>query len=334
MKKIILTQRIEDGRRLKRRLIDLDESFNKIECFNYSDLLNNPEKFKRTEFIFSTWFMPIMSSEEVSNIFPKLNSVFYSAGSVKYFANPFLINKVRVFSAAAANAIPVAEFVLAQILLANKGYFQSLQAYRWPFWKFSFKIARSYTSKKKGNFKAKIGIIGCGLVGSKVVELLKPFDLEVSVYDPYLSIDRIEQLNVKQESLENIFKYSDVISNHLPDNPQTYNILNYNVLSLMKDNATFINTGRGRQVVEKDLLKVMKLRPNACALLDVTKIEPLIPWSSIKRRKNIFITPHIAGSLSDELNRLVLSTYNSYQNVLINKADRNEVFIEDLIISA
>ena len=88
--------------------------------YNKADVLANKEAFADTEYIFSTWGMPVMTEEEITACFPSLRAVFYAAGSVQTFARPFLNVGVKVFSAWAANAVPVTEYTVAQIVLANK----------------------------------------------------------------------------------------------------------------------------------------------------------------------------------------------------------------------
>ena len=78
------------------------------------------------EVIFTTWGMPQMSAEQVAQM-PKLKLLMHAAGSTKNFAQPFLEADVRVVSAAESNSVPVAEFCLAQIILASKGYFQNIK---------------------------------------------------------------------------------------------------------------------------------------------------------------------------------------------------------------
>lgn len=78
-------------------------------------------------YLFSTWGMPALGKEQIRAYFPSLKAVFYAAGSVQGFAREYLEAGVQVFSAWAANAVPVAEFTVAQILLAGKGYFQGLR---------------------------------------------------------------------------------------------------------------------------------------------------------------------------------------------------------------
>ena len=192
----------------------------------------------------------------------------------------------------------------------------------------SYGKARTIAINKNGNYKSIIGIIGGGVIGKKVVELLKPYDLTIYVSDPYISEEEVNKWGAQKVGLEKIFKECDVISNHLPDNPETQNLIDYSLLSMMKHNATFINTGRGRQVVDKDLAKVMKEKPYACALLDVTRCEPLLPIHIFKRRKNIFISPHIAGSLRNENQRLAECMIKAYKDSLNNMSNMCEVTIE------
>ena len=87
--------------------------------YKKEDVMQCPESFRDTEYIFSTWGMPVFTEEEIKEYLPGLRAVFYGAGSVQSFARPFLNCGVKVFSAWAANAVPVAEYTVAQIILAN-----------------------------------------------------------------------------------------------------------------------------------------------------------------------------------------------------------------------
>ena len=98
--------------------------------YNKADVLKNPEKFKNVEYIFSTWGMPAFTKEEVNAYLPALKCVFYAAGTVRFFAQGFLEAGIKVFSAWAANGIPVAEYTVAQIVLAGKGFFPTSRIYK------------------------------------------------------------------------------------------------------------------------------------------------------------------------------------------------------------
>ena len=319
MKSIILTKKLQEGEKLYKSLKSFDEGFALLPCLTMDKVRQLGAELKDCEYIFSTWYMPELTEEEISKYFPSLKCVFYAAGTVKSFARPFLTKSVRAFTAARANGIPVAEFTASQIVLAGKGYFQAQRAYKWPIWRRGFCRSRGFAERKYGNYGAKVGIIGCGIIGSKVVELLRPYQLEIFVYDPYLSDERANVLGVKKVDIEELFRICDVVSNHLPDIPETRGIINEALLSSMKSTATLINTGRGAQINEMALNKVLKQRKDMCALLDVTSHEPLFPWSPLYWRKNVFLTPHIAGSLSEEFGRMVEYMIQAYHDVLAGK---------------
>lgn len=271
-----------------------------IKVFTKNDVLDSKENFADTEFIFSTWGMPWFSEEEIKNCFPNLKAVFYAAGTVQHFARPFLNSGVKVFSAWAANAVPVAEYTVAQIILANKGYYRTSMISS----KEEYKNAKSIFENYIGNYGAKIGIIGAGMIGKLVIKLLKSYSLEVLVFDPFLSDREAEALGVKKCSLSQIFAECNVISNHLANNEQTKGMLNRKHFETMQKNATFINTGRGAQVVEEELCKVLKERPDIVAILDVTEPEPPENDHPFYTLKNCILTPHIAGSSGNEVRRM------------------------------
>jgi phosphoglycerate dehydrogenase-like enzyme len=279
-------------------------------------LLSQPETMPQVEFIFSTWGMPSMSDEQVRTYFPNLKAVFYAAGSVQHFARPMLNCGVRVFSAWAANAVPVAEVCLAQILLANKGFYQSAamqkQQQRHP--------ARAYTDAQPGNFGASVGLIGCGMIGSRTAQLLQNFDLHVLAYDPYTDIDGVEKC-----SLQELFSRSNTISNHLPDNEKTRCMLDYDLFKRMLPNATFINTGRGAQVIEADLIRALQEEPARTAVLDVTNPEPPASNSALYTLPNVVLSPHIAGSTGREVARMGNYMVTAYQSVLAGEPTPHEV---------
>lgn len=270
------------------------------EIYRKSDVLNDPGRFSEVEFIFTTWNMPVFTETEIRECFPALRCVFYGAGSVQYFARPFLNCGVKVFSAWAANAVPVAEMTVAQIILANKGYYLTSRLYHREGYPCAMKAFRGC----RGNYGETVGILGAGMVGRLVIQMLKAYRLRVLVYDPYLSDEAAAELGVKKCDIETLFGESFVVSNHVANNEQTRGMLNYRLFSGMRENAVFINTGRGSQVVEADLVRVLQERPDLTALLDVTEIEPAEEGHPFYSLPNCLLTPHIAGSAGDEVARM------------------------------
>ena len=299
-----------------RKLTALDET-----RYSKADVLREPGRFADAEIIFSTWGMPSFTEGEIERFLPSLKCVFYAAGSVQSFARPFLSRGVRVFSAWAANAVPVAEYTVAQIILAGKDFYcqtRLTSAYRRA-------DAAARRGAHSGNYHKRVGLIGCGMIGSMVAQMLKAYDLEVLVYAPFLSNERAEQLSVRKTSLEELFSTCSVVSNHLANNAATRGMLGYGLFASLPPYATFINTGRGAQVVEDDLVKVLLERSDLTAVLDVTDPEPPVAGHPFYTLENCFLTPHVAGSLGGEVVRMSEYMVEEYRAFATGQPCRYEV---------
>lgn len=297
--------------------------------YSEEDFARRAEELSQVDFIFSTWGMPHLSREIIREKLTNVKAVFYGAGSVQGFAREFLEENRTVVSAWAANAVPVAEFTVSEILLASKGFFQRSQIGSAQEWE-----SRGSGGSFPGNYHTKVGIIGAGMVGKAVIGLLKNYVLDVLVFDPFLPDDAAQRLGVQKTDLETIFRECDVISNHLANNPQTVGMLHYALFSLMKKNACFINTGRGAQVVEADLVRAMREEPARFALLDVTSPEPPLPGSELYRTPNILLSPHIAGSLGREVERMGEYMFEEYRRFVSGEPLRYAVTMQMLATMA
>ena len=277
--------------------------------------------FARTRVIFSSWGMPALTEKQIEAHFPNLDAVYYAAGTVQYYARPFLKRGVRVFSAWAANGVPVVEFTVAQIVLAGKGYFQSLRRYR----ERNRKAAFAYTMSLPCNYNIRVGILGAGVIGREVMARLKAYQYEVLAYDPYVSDEVLSSLGAKRASLEEIFSTCQIISNHVANLPATVGMIDGKLLHSMLPNAAFINTGRGAQVVESELIAALKACPDRTALLDVTWPEPPEEGSDFYTLPNVFLTPHIAGSQNNEWARMALYMVEEFERTEDHLPVRYEV---------
>lgn len=274
---------------------------------------------------FATWGMPKFTAQEIRKYMPKLKVLFYAAGTVQYFARPFLECGVRVFSAYAANAVPVAEYTFAQISLAAKGYFQSAKFYRsLPLYSLVF------ANSSKGNYKCKVGLIGLGTIGQSVAEKLKVLDVEVYAYDPFVAPERAEALQVKLVDLPEIFRDCDVISNHLANKKELEKIFNYDLFKTMKKHSTFINTGRGAQVAEYSLAASLLLHPSRTFVADVIQKEFFPYINPLFWCPNAILTPHIAGSSGDEPQRMAYYMMEELKHYLSGEEMNYEVSLSTL----
>lgn len=292
---------------------------------NKRNLEENKELLKDCEVAFSTWGMPQFTKEEIKKYLPSLKAVFYSAGTVQYFARPFLESGIKVFSAYAANAIPVTEYTVSLITLASKGFFQSAKSYRLNL-PYSYLHANSAT----GNFRSKIGLAGLGAIGKEVAKKLQPLDNEVMAYDPFVSEEEAGKLGVKLVSLETLFSECDVISNHLADKKELKNIFNFSLFKRMKKHSVFINTGRGAQVKEADLTLSLILHPSRTFVGDVIKREYFPCISPLFWCPNAVLTPHIAGSTGNEPQRMAYYMINELELYLNGKETKYEITLSAL----
>ncbi len=314
MKKIFVCEHKTDIK----RVYGSDEIF-----YNREYIMENPQLFKDTEYIFSTWGMSELSADEIRAYLPNLKAVFYAAGSVQYFARPFLECGVRVFSAWAANAVPVAEYTVAQIVLANKGFFKTMRYTQRD-------VANSESKKFPGNYKVKVGIIGAGMIGKLVIKMLKSYNIDVMVFDPFLPDQAAKELGVEKVGLDTLFAECQVVSNHLANNEQTQGMLNGALFEKMLPNATFLNTGRGAQVVEADLISFLKKRPDVFAILDVTHPEPPVEGCELYCLDNCILTPHIAGSSGNEVGRMAEYMLKEYEAFIAGNPCKYEVNLKML----
>lgn len=272
------------------------------EVINEHNLESNRAALQVVEVIFSTWDMVPFSASQLAEYFPSLKVVFYAAGSVQYFARPFIERGVRICSAWQTMARPVAEFTVAMITLANKAALPAMRFYQTKSMVESNKLTRLIYP---GTYQTAVGILGAGAIGSLVIKLLQAYPVELKIFDPFIPPDKMRSLGLERTySLEEVFSSCQTISNHIANNPQTVGMLNYDLFARMKKHAAFINTGRGAQVVEADLIRALREEPMRHAYLDVTWPEPVAADCELKMMPNVFITPHIAGYAAQEVNEL------------------------------
>ncbi|MBO5802825.1 MAG: hydroxyacid dehydrogenase [Lentisphaeria bacterium] len=264
---------------------------------------------KDVEVIFSTWGMMNFTGEQLDRM-PNLKAVFYGAGATDYFARPLLARGIKVISAWKANAIPVAEFVLAQIILSMKNYFSNN-------WNNKF--------AGPGCYGETVALIGAGAISSKLQEMLKVLNMNLNVL---VIPSRPERRTI---SLEEAFRTAYVVSNHLPNREDNQKVLTRELFASMRQGATFINTGRGAQVDEAGLIEVLKARPDLTALLDVTFPEPPEAGSELYTLPNVRLTTHIVGSLNDEVHRMADYVIGDYLHFAAGEPLEHEVTEEMLM---
>lgn len=276
------------------------------------------------EVILSGWGAPVMDEEFCARV-PRLRAVLYAAGAVTGFVTPALKHRgVLVTSAAAANAIPVAEYTLAAIHFSLKRGWQFLRSPR---------PMTDRLDDVPGGYRSTVGLLSLGMIGRLVSERLKDTDVRVLAYDPYASTQDAEQLGVRLVDLPELFG-ADVVSIHAPLTEQTRHLVNRHLLASMKERATLINTARGAVVDHDALAAVLTARPDLQAVLDVTDPEPLPEESPLLTLPNVVLTPHIAGSLGPECHRMADMMVDELRRYASGEAFAHAVNLDRLDLAA
>jgi phosphoglycerate dehydrogenase-like enzyme len=251
------------------------------------------------EILLTGWGCPPVDAAVLDRA-PGLRAVVHAAGSVKGHLDGDTFRRgIAVSSAAHANAIPVAEFTLAVVLLANKGAFAISHAYRTR--RSAVDLLNEFPAI--GNYDRTVGVVGASRTGRRVIELLRPFDLEVLVSDPYLTGGQARGLGARWVELDELVAGSDVVTLHAPALPGTRHLLDRRRLAAMPDGAVLVNTARG-SLVDQDALLAELVSGRLSAVIDVTDPEVPPPDSPWYRLPNVFLTPHLAGSAGREVHRL------------------------------
>jgi D-3-phosphoglycerate dehydrogenase len=139
-----------------------------------------------------------------------------------------------------------------------------------------------------------VGIIGCGRIGSLVIEKLSGFDFNIRICDPYMSKERQDALGVQAEPLETVLKESDIVSIHAALSEETVNLIGEAQLRMMKPTAYLINTSRGGLVDTDALAKAAREGWIAGAGIDVYVKEPPDPDFPLFGLDNITLAPHLS----------------------------------------
>ncbi|MYW64615.1 hydroxyacid dehydrogenase [Streptomyces sp. SID8379] len=287
--------------------------------------LDTPEAVEvlaTTEILVTGWDCPPLTRQVLSRA-PRLRAVVHAAGSVRPLVTDAVWERgLTVSSAADANAGPVVAFTLAAITFAAKSALTAAARYpdAWPAF-----------AERTGTDGCTVGVIGASRIGRRVIEALNADTAayRVLLHDPYVDEAEAARLGAELTDLADLCRRSAIVSVHAPELPETRGLLSAEMLSLVPDGGTLINTARG-SLVDTEALARECATGRLSAYLDVTTPEPLPAGHPLLTLPNVLVTPHIAGTQGAEVRRLgVYATEEVERYVsgreLVGRTDRGDL---------
>ena len=208
---------------------------------------------------------------------------------------------VAVCPATGANAITVAEYTIAALLLAWRGTFLASRRVIDGDWPRQEMIGHDLAGKT-------LGLVGFGNIGRAVAKRARAFEMTVIASDPYVAPEEPawRALGVRPVTLEAVLRESDAVSLHAPLTEETRHIIDATAIARMKPGALLINTSRGGTVDEAAMVAALRAGQLGGAVVDVFEREPLDAetGAAFAGVPNLILTPHIAG-LTEESNQRV-----------------------------
>ncbi len=252
----------------------------------------------KAQVLITGWGAPRLTAAQLDAA-PKLRYVLHAGGQAAHFLPPAPRRNIQLSNAGWINAIPVAEFTFAMIVLANKQTFRLHNLYRD---RRDF-VHREVEFPAAGNRGKVIGIVGASRIGRIVMERLGDIDVAIKLFDPFIAAAEARRIGAELVSLDELMATSDIVSLHPPLNAATHGLVTARHLSLMRDGTTLINTSRG-QVVDQDALVAELSTGRIDAILDVADPDVLPSDHPLYDMPNVFLTPHISGSMGPEIERM------------------------------
>lgn len=199
---------------------------------------------------------------------------------------------VVVMNTPTGNVITTAEHTIAMMMALTRNI---------PSGTSSMKEGRWDKKKLQGRevYKKTLGVIGYGKIGSIVADRARGLKMNVVIYDPFVTPEKIQNDGYEPATLEELYSKADYISVHVPKMKTTLNLLNKEAFDQMKPGVMVINCARGGIVNEADLYDALVSGKVAKAALDVFESEPPSGDNPLLGLKQVICTPHLGASTKE-----------------------------------
>ncbi|MBD2845995.1 hydroxyacid dehydrogenase [Paenibacillus sp. IB182496] len=238
-------------------------------------------------YLFTSWGSPRLSESFFKHA-AELRAVAHAAGSVKFFLPASVFEAgVRVFSANPRLSLPVSEYCMAVIF----AWLRHIPTYNAALHAGGYRVPGLKGRELTGS---RVGLISAGATARGLIRMLQPYEVEIRVYDPFLSEAQARQLGVIPSTLEEAMGCT-IVSNHAPNLPETAGLIGAEQLARIPDEGIFINSGRAAQVDTAALVAELK-SGRIYAACDVFDEEPLPVDSPLRGLANVILTPHVGAA--------------------------------------
>jgi len=174
-------------------------------------------------------------------------------------------------------------------------------------------------------YRATLGLIGLGRIGSAVARRAKGFEMRVMYYDPFRREDLEQSLQIEYRPFTDVLRQADFISVHVPLSEQTRHLIGRDQFSMMKPTAVFVNTSRGPVVDQQALAEALAARRIFAAGIDVFEREPVPTDDPLLAQGNAIVAPHIASASIPTRIRMATLAAENLVAVLQGKRPPNPV---------
>ena len=145
----------------------------------------------------------------------------------------------------------------------------------------------------------RLGVIGLGRIGGTVARKARALGMDVAAHDPFLPPSAAGHGSVPLMTLDDLLRWADVVTLHLPRTPETADLIDARALGLMQPGAYLVNAARGGLVDEQALLDALESGQLAGAALDTFSVEPLPADSPLRAHPKLVLTPHLGASTGE-----------------------------------
>ncbi len=223
---------------------------------------------------------------------------------------------IMVMNAPGGNTISTAEHTFSMVLALMRNIPQAHASMQKGEWKRSAFMGKEVYGKT-------LGVIGLGRIGTEVAKRALSFGMKIIAFDPFLSKDKVDQLEIESVTLDDLFSRADIITVHVPLTDDTRHMISEKQFSMVKKGVRIVNCARGGIVDETALVSAIEKEIVAGAAFDVFESEPFDSSNVLLKSDKIIFTPHLGASTKEAQVNVSIEIAECVRDALLDKGIKN-----------